>query len=782
MEKIYKTIKQTALVLGFASVMQMQAQPTYCGSNATTTFDEEIYNFALNGAITPTLYSFTSGCSNAAPGAGSMLSRYSNFTSLGTFATVLMGQVSTFSIVQDECDGPTYYYCGIAIWIDYNQNGLFTDPGEQVFVENTTSPGPRTISGTFIAPVSATPGQTRLRIVCAEGYSGTSLTPCLNYGYGETEDYIVDLVPPPPCSGTPGSFAVTGPTAAICPGGFANLGMSGSYSVSGLTYQWQQSSTSAVGPWTNVTAGPTSATSGTFINFTTPTLNATTYYQVVVTCTNSTNSTANGAATINIQPVTISTVPYFEGFEGVTANNLMPNCSWVASSPTTVCRTYTAANTQNRIPRTGSKFASFNYLPAGTNAYYTNGIQLEPGITYSAALWYTTEYFGYTNWSDLSIYLCTSQNPAGVTSTIVSSNGPALSPVHKLLSNTFTVATSGIYYLGISATSNGACCGYNLSWDDLSVTIPCQINSPALGLSANSTTICAGSQVNLTASGANNYVWNTGATGSSISATPNSNITYMVTGTNTLTGCQASLSQMITVNPSPVVSIFSNKNAVCLGKTANLYAYGASSYQWSTGTGGPNVVVSPTATATYSVLGINQFGCNSTATIQLTTLPLPSINTAISGNQICLGESATLTANGASTYEWVSNNVFIQGATAVVTPNQSTSYVVTGTDANGCSNTANVTISVQGCVGLKEAVAGAGFVVYPNPNSGEFTIEFGNAANKQIEVLDITGRVVAKNTSNDQKVNFNLNTLANGVYYVKVVSNNSSEVVKIVKH
>jgi len=47
--------------------------------------------------------------------------------------------------------------------------------------------------------------------------------------------------------------------------------------------------------------------------------------------------------------------------------------------------------------------------------------------------------------------------------------------------------------------------------------------------------------------------------------------------------------------------------------------------------------------------------------------------------------------------------------------------------------------------------------------------------------MDLTGRIVLANTTSNHKVDFNISTLANGVYYVRVQSNNSVEVIKIVK-
>ncbi|MEI6852027.1 MAG: GEVED domain-containing protein [Bacteroidota bacterium] len=164
----------------------------YCTSVASYTADEEIFSVTLNGATNA--YS----CTQVAPGPGSLLNRYSNFTTLGPLTTLSMGVATPFTILEDECDGSPYYSNGCAIWIDLNRDGDFTDPGEEMFVEPSTTISPRTINGSITVPSGSFVGVTTMRITVAESYSGTGLQPCMTYGYGETEDYSVRIAPPIP--------------------------------------------------------------------------------------------------------------------------------------------------------------------------------------------------------------------------------------------------------------------------------------------------------------------------------------------------------------------------------------------------------------------------------------------------------------------------------------------------------------------------------------------------------------------------------------------------------
>ncbi|MBK7388059.1 MAG: T9SS type A sorting domain-containing protein [Bacteroidetes bacterium] len=249
----------------------------YCASGATNAFDEEIYEVNINGAITPGAYSNTNGCSTPAPGLGSVLSLYSNFKTLGAFTSVYKTTAVPFSIFQSECDGATYYPNGIAIFVDYNQDGVF-DMSEQVFAEGTTASGPRTVSGSFVVPGTALTGVTGMRVICAEGYSGAGLTGCLSYGYGETEDYLIDVQPAPLCTEPPVAGTISG-SSSLCVGANGNLTLTG-YTL-GTTIQWQSSPDNST--WTNIGGANLSVYSIT--SFAAPT-----YYRAEVTCVSSVTS------------------------------------------------------------------------------------------------------------------------------------------------------------------------------------------------------------------------------------------------------------------------------------------------------------------------------------------------------------------------------------------------------------------------------------------------------------------------------------------------------------
>jgi len=166
----------------------------YCTSNATSTADEEIFN------VTMGTLNNSSNCSTTG-GTGSILNEYSNYTAI-TPTNLIMSLSYPFSVEVNTC-GTSNYNSGLAIFIDFNQNGLFTDAGEKVYsngaLANITCVPSTVVSGTIAIPVTALTGNTRMRIIDAEGNPGDNITPCLTYGYGETEDYTVNLLPVPTC-------------------------------------------------------------------------------------------------------------------------------------------------------------------------------------------------------------------------------------------------------------------------------------------------------------------------------------------------------------------------------------------------------------------------------------------------------------------------------------------------------------------------------------------------------------------------------------------------------
>jgi hypothetical protein len=575
------------------------------------------------------------------------------------------------------------------------------------------------------------------------------------------------------CSGIPGPNSFVTPTITFCPGNIHDLQLlnSGTYTNTGYAIQWYNSTTSSVGPFVAV---PTATAN----NHITDPVDVTTYYRAVITCT------AGGSFTTTSQEITVavnttSTVPYYESFENL-AQNELPNCSWSGSSMGSAMHTYTAPASFLRIPRTGNNYASFSSSPMGTNEYFTNGIQMIPGVTYSAALWFIADVGGYNNWQELSILVGPNQSPAGQI-LVASTNGTLTPNLYTLLSNTFTVPNAGLYYVSVRATS-GLSVSPHLSWDDLSVTIPCDLNAPNMTVLSNATMVCAGQTASLTAFGADTYSWSTGQSASLIAVSPAFPTTYTLTGYHTPSGCSSELIQHIGIIPSPQVVAYMNGTSPCAGQSVQLSAQGASQYYWNTGENASSIIVSPSVTTNYSVVGTNAQGCSHTAIVPVTVLSTPTISASSSQTILCNGDEVILSANGAQTYQWVLNNTILLGNPVNTSPSASGIYTVIGKNAQGCEGRTTLALGVNECTGIRSFAGSSEFVkVYPNPSSGLFTVELPAIAEK-LEISDVSGRVVAvRGDLSSETVQMDIRELAAGVYYVKIYHEGSFEVIKLIK-
>jgi chitodextrinase len=150
------------------SVTTLAASLTYCTSQGNSTADERIGKVVF-GTI-----------NNTSTGTAG----YENFTALST--NVVRGTANTITITPAWTS--TVYSEGYAVFIDYNQNGVFTDAGETVWTKATSKTTP--VSGTFTIPATATLGATRMRV--AMKYNGVP-TSCEAFPYGQVEDYTINI-------------------------------------------------------------------------------------------------------------------------------------------------------------------------------------------------------------------------------------------------------------------------------------------------------------------------------------------------------------------------------------------------------------------------------------------------------------------------------------------------------------------------------------------------------------------------------------------------------------
>jgi len=216
--------------------------------------------------------------------------------------------------------------------------------------------------------------------------------------------------------------------------------------------------------------------------------------------------------------------------------------------------------------------------------------------------------------------------------------------------------------------------------------------------------ICQGSTATLTATGATSFVWSpaiacTDESCASGTVAPAVTTTYTVIGESL--GCSDTGQVLIAVGAMPAINVTLAADTLCAGESVTLTATGAATYSWTATPGaaaftGAVVMDAPLTTTTYEVIGAIASGsltCYDTASVQVVVNPNPVV--IVSDPQdICQGGATSLTASGAVTYSWSPGATLstTSGSHPVATPADTTIYTVIGTDANGCKDTATVTV------------------------------------------------------------------------------------------
>jgi type IX secretion system substrate protein/beta-propeller repeat-containing protein len=297
------------------------------------------------------------------------------------------------------------------------------------------------------------------------------------------------------------------------------------------------------------------------------------------------------------------------------------------------------------------------------------------------------------------------------------------------------------------------------------------------------TSFCSGGSVTLTSATGTTYQWSTGVNDTLASITVSASGTYSVMITNG-TGCSAMASQTVTVFSLPPISAGPD-DSTCLSTNIQLTASGGISYIWHPGSTLSdstivNPVAGPTSPTCYYVVGTAAGGCSNTDTVCITVLGNPSLPTIteVADSLVCSPSYAG--------YQWYYNGSLIPGAT-----DQDYDFTLNGNyyvqvfNVLGCS-TASVIFNVNN-VGIAENSELSLMNLYPNPTSGNVTLEFNlnDASSVQLNVMNISGQVIYSETMNaagNFKKQIDLSGYANGIYYLQAITNDKVINRKIIKN
>jgi PKD repeat protein len=638
----------------------------YCLPNPTGGTSD---NDFINGVTLNTISNLNTGATN-----GPVYTYYNSFTT-----NLNVGQAYPLGI-----QSGTYPLDVYAAWIDYNSDGDFDDTGEKLgeFV-STTANTFGTIN--FTIPTGTTSGYKimRVRAAWAAGNAAVNMSPCTDYSFGETEDYIVNIVVP---------------NAAPVANFFSNVQ---NINVGQSVNFFDLSSNSPTSWSWNFTGAATTTSNVQF----------------------PTNITYNVAG---CYPVTLVAGNAFG------SNPLTQTCYINVTNPTAFCSTLhqnDCSNSDNirSFSITGTTLQNLNSgCTAANGVGYTN---YGPSSNYTATLTRGQSYqFNLTSTSNsiASIWIDYNHNNlfdtnewtqiSSSTVPYVSSSVSIVIPTNAILGAT-AVRVRTRDFGGLNGASDPCTLFGSGETEDYTINLIGAGSGPLASFTASQTSICAGSCItfNNTTTGAGNnatvsWQFQGGNPTSSSSSNPGTVCfanqgTYTVSLTVTNANGSSTANQQITVNPSITVNA-GNNVSICAGTSANLLATTSASnasYSWSptSGLSNSNIsnpVASPTATTTY-VVTVTSNGCSASSSVVVTVVPNPTV-TITPGNSttICSGASANLNAltnSPNATFSWSPstglNNSTISNP--VASPTTSTSYTVTVT-LNGCTSSASVFVNV----------------------------------------------------------------------------------------
>ena len=622
------------------------------GGNGTGTFDPS----GLAAGVYPITYTYTY---NAVCTADSTLN-----------VTVLSAPVAEAGTSTTVCDGTTVTLGGTP-----SVTGG-TGPFTYSWTPNTG------LSASNVANPDATPGST----------TGYTLTVTDANNCVDTDTVTVNVNSNP--------VADAGSASALCDGAQVSLGGSptGSGGTGALTYLWTPGAGLNDATLSNPDVSPSST--GSYLVLVTDANNCTDTASVQITV-NPTPTADAGSATTTCDGTQVSLGGSPTGSGGTGALTYL----W---TPGTGLNDATLANPDVSPSSTGSYLV---LVTDANNCTDTASVQITVNPTPTADAGSAT-----TTCDGTQVSLGGSPTGSGGTGTLTYLWTPGTGLNDATLANPdVSPSSTGTYQVVVSDANNCT--------DTASVQIT--VNPTPTADAGSATTTCDGTQVSLGGSptgsggtGTLTYLWTPGtglndATLANPDVSPSSTGTYQVVVSDA-NNCTDTASVQITVNPTPTADAGS-ATTICDGTQVSLGGSptgsggtGTLTYLWTPGTGLndatlANPDVSPSSTGTYQVVVSDANNCTDTASVQITVNPTPtadagSATTTCDGTQVSLGGSPTGSGGtGTLTYLWTPG-AGLNDATLAnpdVSPSSTGSYLVLVTDANNCTDTASIAITVN---------------------------------------------------------------------------------------
>jgi PKD repeat protein len=195
-----------------------------------------------------------------------------------------------------------------------------------------------------------------------------------------------------------------------------------------------------------------------------------------------------------------------------------------------------------------------------------------------------------------------------------------------------------------------------------------------------------------------------------------------------------------------------------------------------------NPVITFTAPGMYTVSLVvkNPFSCNkrdsSFTYINVISGGGSTMLISPSNTLLCIGESGTLSASGATSYSWSTGS---SSPSLVITPSVTTVYTVFGTGLNGCESNVTITQIVDNCTSVEEQmIESQDFIIYPNPMKEVLTISSVHLI-KTVKLFNAYGALVLEiQEPHSRIVELNVRSIRPGLYIVDLYFKNTSVSIK----
>ena len=702
----------------------------------------------------------------------------------------------TFTLGSDGNGNPAQF----AMWIDYNQNGIFETTEFTFLAPSVPSPGTQTV--TFTVPASAPSGITRLRLRSnwQDSPPITSTDACSALDYGETEDYIITIGTPPPCSGAPAPGATYATNTTLCAGTSITLGVTSHPWVTGLSYQWYETTDGGT-TWAAI-AGATDS-----IYTVTPLVS--TSYRALATC-------ATGGDTASSTPIDIG---FYNNITSVIPDAVCESgiVTLQAEAPSGVDINWYDAATGGTLLTTGPSYTT-PFLTA-TTTYYAEPVGSGPSeVTIGAGAMTSvsgsSEYSGkspfayhYGNYKHQMLIQASELSAAGLLpGTITSLAFDVISPYSGTTYGTFnnftvsvkqTTATAmtSTFETGTSVVWTGnytPVTGINtftfstpFVWDGTSNIIiqTCYNNNNSGVVNQSAEVACDNtsfaSHTIYRTDGTTPGICNTASGNSSNDGPIISNRPKMIFGASG--ACMGPRVPVTATVGTPVSVDLGPDTSICSGDLLTLDAGNpGAAYLWSTGA--TTQTIDADAAGTYSVT-VSSGACSASDTLVIDEIAAPVAGPIVIVDNMPSYDFSAPATTGGLTYSWdFGDGTTATTETASHTYTANGTYTVTFTVTNACgqsgSTTASVTVSGVG-VG---SVAGqpSSVQVYPNPSRGLTVVEAQGAVISSVEVMDNLGRMVLRSQPDAAKAVIDVKGMAQGIYTLRIQTNKGISTVKLV--